>query len=155
MEIVRLGWTAVYPRFVCAGVTILSRVIALIWKHYSKSEALLLLHPLKEPESTIWNTKSARNLTERTIIKKAQKHCMFLHLLLGRKSWRNISSPSDISELFHEHTGICIRDISEKTSPLYYSSWRLLRSTSNFSEFPHSVIYVWWKIPRSGRLSAD
>jgi hypothetical protein len=32
------------------------------------------------------------------------------------KSWRNISSPTDISELFHEHS---ITNVSEKASPLY------------------------------------
>ncbi len=74
---------------------------------------------------------------------------MFIHC---RKSWRNISSPSDISKLFHEHsTQIFLKNL------LRSINWRLSRSTSNFLEFPHSVIlYVYEERFRDslGRLSA-
>ncbi len=39
-----------------------------------------------------------------------------LSIVRCRKSWRNVSSPSVISELFQEHS---ITNISEKCSPLY------------------------------------
>jgi hypothetical protein len=67
-----------------------------------------------------------------------------------RKSWRNISSLSDISELFHENS---ITNILEKSSPLYW----LMPSQKyfEFSKVPYSVIYDERFGDLSGRLSAD
>jgi hypothetical protein len=67
-----------------------------------------------------------------------------------RKSWRNISSPLDISELFHEDIITNIWKNILRSISLHFS-----RSISNFSELSHSVIYDERFRDLSGRLSAD
>ncbi len=59
-----------------------------------------------------------------------------------RKSWRISSSPSDISELFHECE---ITNISEKFSPLY-----LLMPFQKYFAFFRAPTFrnILWKIPR-------
>jgi hypothetical protein len=79
--------------------------------------------------------------------------CKYVRLFLNlhcRKSWRNISFPSDISKLFHE-------DITTNISKnvLRNISWNVSKSNSNFSELLHYMIYYERFRDLAGRLSAD
>jgi hypothetical protein len=73
--------------------------------------------------------------SERLLFCKSRVHC--------RKSWRFFFSP----RIFPSYFMKILQKIFRK-NVLRNISWNFSKSNSNFSDFPHSLIYVWWKILR-------